>query len=519
MSEPIITKRRKIVFGMAGGLLLSPLASPTQALAAMKGMAMDGMHGEGLDGADYTGARALLPVNAIVSGQPLPKLSPLPNRSRRAGVFRAKLVAAPSRMLLAGGYETNALCYNSSMPGPLVEAYEGDRIEIEFFNRLHERSTVHWHGLAVPADQDGAPEDFIEAGGSRLYHFTLPKGSAGTHWYHPHPHMLTASQVYRGLAGAFIVRAKDDPLQDLPEQHLLISDLRLASDGGIPPNDREDWMNGREGQFVLVNGANRPKVTLSGNQRWRIWNACSARYLRLSLGGVPFTLVGTDGGLLGAPVANQTEILLTPAQRVEIIVQAPAGVETLELVAEPYDRGAMGRLQGLSPRRVLADIEGVEGGKVHTIPEVLRPIAPLENPTAQHSSVFSDYVDTEHNPENIYEHPTDMLFLVNGQEYDIERIDVEAKLGAVEEWTLVNASSMGMQHPFHIHGGHFQVIERSLFGETTPEPFLAWRDTLNLLPGESATIRMRIDEPGKRMFHCHILEHEDLGMMANLLVR
>lgn len=510
-------KRRKIVFGLAGGLLLSPFMDRNQAFA-MGGMSMDGMHGEEADGSGYKGAKTLMPVSAMPSGLPLPKLPVLANRSRKAGVFKAKLVAAPSRMLLVPGFQTEALCYNSTMPGPLIEAYEGDLVEVEFFNRLHERSTVHWHGLAVPSDQDGAPEDFIEAGGKRLYHFTLPKGSAGTHWYHPHPHMITASQVYRGLAGGIIVRAKDDPLQAIPEQNLLISDLRLATDGGIPPNDREDWMNGREGQFVLVNGANQPRISLTGTQRWRIWNASNARYLRLSLGGHPFSLVATDGGLLGAPIENQTEILLTPAQRAEIVVHAPENGQALELVAEPYDRGAMGRLKGLSPRRVLADIDVTPGGKHFEVPAVLRPIEPLENPTGHHTSVFSDFVDTENNPENIYEHPTDMLFLVNGQVYDIERIDVEAKLGAVEEWTLVNASSMGMQHPFHIHGGQFQVIERSLFGEVTPEPYLAWRDTLNLLPGESATIRMRIDEPGKRMFHCHILEHEDLGMMANLMV-
>lgn len=472
----------------------------------------------------YTGSRELAPLQALPTGRPLAPLSRLANHSDQPGRFVSNIVAEPAQVSLIDGHPTTFWCYNGLVPGPLVEAYEGDRVEIEFVNRLPQPSTIHWHGLAVPADQDGAPMDIIEPGGRRLYHYTLPHGSAGTHWFHPHPHLMTAEQVFRGLAGAFIVRAHDDPLQDFPEQHLLISDLKLAADGGIPPNDRMDWMNGREGQFVLVNGQHRPVVTLQGTQRWRIWNACSARYLRLSLDGLPFTLVGTDGGLLGAPLRDLTELLLAPAERIEIVVTPPEDGGRTQLVAEPYDRGAMGPLAGESPRRVLADVHFAADGPVRAVPDALRPIQPLGEPTAQHVASFADFVDMDapHNSPpytgDPYARPTDMLFLVNGQQYDMERVDVTGKLGEIEEWTLINASGMGMDHPFHIHGGHFQVLERTYAGQTTPEPFLAWRDTVNLRAGEIAKIRMRIEEPGLRMFHCHILEHEDLGMMGNLLV-
>lgn len=283
-------------------------------------------------------------------------------------------------------------------------------------------------------------------------------------------------------------------------------------------------MNGREGQFILVNGRRLPRVTLRGTERWRIWNACSARYLRLSLGGMEFTQVGTDGGLLATPRRGLKELLLAPAERAEIVVTAPQGELRSWLIAEPYDRGAIGRLAGASPRRMLADIDMLADENPHAaeaaVPDTLRTIEPLGKPAREHVAAFSDFVDLDAPaPANPFERPTDMMFLLNGQAYDLARVDVESRAGEVQEWTLVNASAMGMDHPFHIHGGHFQVLDRTLDGVTTPEPFLAWRDTINLKATESARIRMRINEPGLRMFHCHILEHEDLGMMGNLLVK
>lgn len=237
-----------------------------------------------------------------------------------------------------------------------------------------------------------------------------------------------------------------------------------------------------------------------------------------------FTQVGTDGGLLATPRRGLKELLLAPAERAEIVVTAPQGELRSWLIAEPYDRGAIGRLAGASPRRMLADIDMLADENPHAaeaaVPDTLRTIEPLGKPAREHVAAFSDFVDLDAPaPANPFERPTDMMFLLNGQAYDLARVDVESRAGEVQEWTLVNASAMGMDHPFHIHGGHFQVLDRTLDGVTTPEPFLAWRDTINLKATESARIRMRINEPGLRMFHCHILEHEDLGMMGNLLVK
>ncbi|MWR77433.1 multicopper oxidase domain-containing protein, partial [Escherichia coli] len=136
--------------------------------------------------------------------------------------------------------ETEFWAYNGQLPGPQIEVFEGDTVEIEFINHLPQPSTVHWHGLDVPNEADGNPMDMVEPQGKKVYRFTLPQGSAGTYWYHPHPHDHVSEQVYKGLAGTFVVKAKNDPLAHLPEQHWVISDLRLNADGTIPANTMLD---------------------------------------------------------------------------------------------------------------------------------------------------------------------------------------------------------------------------------------------------------------------------------------
>lgn len=472
----------------------------------------------------YAGSQKLAADDALPTGQPLPGLQRLANTSGKAGQFRAQITAEPKQVQLLAEHPTTVWLYNGSMPGPLIEVSEGDTVEIDFHNQLDRPSTIHWHGLATPPAQDGNPMDIVKAGASHQYRYTLPKGSAGTYWYHPHPHEETSEQVYRGLAGPMIVRAKSDPLAHLPEQHLVITDLRLADDGNIPPNTRADWnFNGRYGQFVLINGALRPHIQVDGTQRWRIWNACNARHLMLSLGGVPFTLVGTDGGLLEAPQLGVKQILLAPAERVELVVHAPAtGGRHITLLAEPYN--SMGDIRNRTANaRVLASVEFPAQPVQRSVPEKLRAIEPLEDPSAFHTVVFSELTDLEiaraNTIKSIYTPSPARTYVIAGRPYDMKRIDIEVKLDAVEEWEIINQSSMNMDHPFHVHGTQFQVIERVFNGRLTKEPFLAWRDVVNVRSGEVVRIRMVQGFEGMRMFHCHILEHEDLGMMGNLMVR
>lgn len=454
----------------------------------------------------------LAPLDTLPAGAPLGALTRLANTSSQPGLFRATLRAAPVRVPLIAAGQTEFWAYNDGLPGPLIEVTEGDTVEILFENRLPRATTIHWHGLPIPPEQDGNPQDPVPPGGQRRYRFTLPVGSAGTYWYHPHPHDDTPEQVYRGLAGAFVVRAKADPLAGIPERHLLISDLKLARDGSIAPNDANDEMNGREGQFVLVNGQHRPVLGFdgAGRERWRVWNATSARYLRLTLPGATLTLVGTEGGLLEKPVTGLTEVLLAPAQRVELIVDACATGGVVELVAAPYARGKMGDVAPDQPVRLL----GVDFGRARTtapapLPATLARIGELGKPRARKRVVFGEQMSMAGGQHS-------MAFLINGRVFDMNRIDLVSRANQVELWEIVNEADM--DHPFHIHGTQFQVVARVQGGKTVKEPYRAWHDTINVKPGETVRIKLVQQFKGIRMFHCHILEHEGAGMMGQLKV-
>lgn len=454
----------------------------------------------------------LAAVEALPAGAALRDLVKLANVSGQAGLFRATLSAAPVTVPLLAGAPTEFWAYNGSLPGPLIEVMEGDTVEINFENRLPQATTVHWHGLPVPAEQDGNPHDPVAPGDKRLYRFTLPLGSAGTYWYHPHPHGTTPEQVYRGLAGVFIVRAKADPLKDVPERLLVISDLKLGADGRIAPNDANDEMNGREGQFALVNAQRQPVLPFDrgGRERWRIWNASSARYLRLVLPGSGLTLVGTDGGLLERPVKGLTELLLAPAQRAELIVDAGSNQGRVELVAAPYERGKMGMVPEEKALSLLSvDFSQVEGAAPKPLPARLARIDELGRPAAKKRVVFSEEMSMAGGKH-------EMKFLVNGKLFDMKRIDLVSKINQVELWEIVNEADM--DHPLHIHGTQFQVTEREMDGKVRPEPYRAWRDTVNVKSGETVRFKLVQKFKGLRMFHCHILEHEGAGMMGQLKV-
>lgn len=454
----------------------------------------------------------LAAVEALAAGAALRDLVKLANVSGQAGLFRATLSAAPVTVPLLAGAPTEFWAYNGSLPGPLIEVMEGDTVEINFENHLSQATTVHWHGLPVPAEQDGNPHDPVAPGGKRLYRFTLPVGSAGTYWYHPHPHLTTPEQVYRGLAGVFIVRAKADPLQHIAERLLVISDLKLGADRRIAPNDANDEMNGREGQFAMVNAQRQPVLAFdrSGRERWRVWNASSARYLRLTLPGTALTLVGTDGGLLERPVAGLAEVLLAPAQRAEIIVDAGRNKGRVELVAAPYNRGKMGGVPAEQALPLLTvDFGRGASASGKALPAVLRRIDDLGSPVAKKRVVFSENMSMAGGKHS-------MQFLVNGKSFDMKRIDLVSKTNQVELWEIANESDM--DHPFHIHGTQFQVIEREVNGRVTPAPYRAWHDTVNVKSGETVRLKMVQQFKGIRMFHCHVLEHEGAGMMGQLQV-
>ncbi|QBQ96852.1 multicopper oxidase family protein [Paraburkholderia pallida] len=537
-------KRRTFLSGALSAATASLFARPLWAQES--GHAMHGMSGMGemgaMSGAMMHAQAPLAAADALPAGAPLAALRTLENESREAGHFRATLIARPvARPLLAGQAPTTFWQYDAGTAGqgdetgpgigPMIDVREGDTVEIRFVNRLPQPSTIHWHGLPVPPDQDGNPMNLVAPGAERVYRFTLPEGSAGTYWYHPHPHMLASEQVFRGLAGPIVVRAADDPLAAWPERHLFVSDLKLAADGTIPANGMMDWMNGREGQFALVNGAREARIEVVRDERWRVWNGCSARYVQLAFDdGRAFAHIGTDGGLLAAPREGVTSLLLAPGERAELIVRAGRSASRARLMAAQYDRRKMAMSHGSLPPTLtvaLAQVQFAPRGEAPmlALPAQLRALAPLApggSPAAslpQKSVVFSEAMDMHamHQPgASKSGMPQGMQFMINGETYDPARITLTSRRGEVEQWTIANHTDM--DHPFHLHGTQFQVLSRETGGVRADEPYLAWRDTVNVQPGESVRIATVQHAAGERMFHCHILEHEDLGMMGTLRV-
>jgi FtsP/CotA-like multicopper oxidase with cupredoxin domain len=390
----------------------------------------------------------------------------------------------------------------------VLEFREGDRVRVRFRNDLPETTTVHWHGMHLPFPSDGSPFHPVAPGEEYEYAFTVRPGTAGTYWYHPHPDHRTGRQVARGLYGGIIVRAADDPLPAMTERLLVLSDNRFLDDGSLDLPDphshqgRVDFENGREGSVLFVNGKVMPTLSIrSGEvQRWRVVNASAGRFYRLSIPGHRLLHVGSDGGLFERPV-EVDELLLATAERAEFLVRgtgAPGSVVTVQSL--PYDRYIpQTRPQDWDQPRDLLALRYEDAPPVAppALPTVLRPIPALDpaQATATRTMVMSQG-------------------FINGLLMDMQRIDVSAPLGATEIWQIENV--VGMDHPFHLHGFQFQVLDR----DGVPEPFRSWKDTVNVPKHQTVRFIVRYDNfPGMWMFHCHILDHEDHGMMGVLEVR
>ena len=473
----------------------------------MHGMAgMPGMHGmEGLSG---TAKR----IKVIPEGEKLRDLPKLANLSTMPSRFEARITAGAGSVEFVPGKSTAILGYNGSTPGPMIEVTEGDAVSIDFENMIgNQDSTIHWHGLLVPPDQDGNPMNPVRSGSARKYDFTLQADNVGPFWYHPHPHGITAEQTYMGLAAPFIVRPKSNPLPaELAETTLFITSLSLLESGAIAPNTMLDLMNGREGDHVLVNGQKNPMLTVApgSSRRFRLYNATNGRYLRLAIPGHRLTLIGTDGGFIAAPIPGLNEITLAPAERAEVVVDFQSSAGRVVLQDLSIERGWMGPGKPpLATRTVLTiDVSGPPQKPV-PLPGQLRRISALGPHVNSKTLAFGEKMSMAGGGMA-------MEFLINNRAFDMTRVDLTSRVNDVELWEIVNPTDM--DHPLHLHGTQFQIFERERNGQKSKEPYVAWKDTVNVARGETVRFKVKQEMVGRRMYHCHILEHEQQGMMGLL---
>ena len=396
---------------------------------------------------------------------------------------------------IASGATFKAWGFNGEVPGPTIKARVGDVLEVRLTNRLPEATSIHWHGLRVPAPMDGTDmvQRPIEPGEKFTYRFKLL--DAGTFWYHPHTNETV--QMERGLYGALIVRGDDEPVLD-GDQVLVFDDLKLDRRGELAKfGGLVQWHDGREGDARLVNGKVEPDLAIAAGQmeRWRIVNASSARYVRLSIGGAPFQILGTDGGLLEAPVAA-TEVLLAPADRVDIAVGPFEEGEELAVESLAYWRTTIKRRK--TERFATLHVGPAKPSRA-VIPDRLRTITPLAPASATPTRTVDFGIK--------YSLRRGMDFVVNKE---LHHQDQPVKVGELQVWDVVNSTLM--DHPFHLHGFFFQVL--AVNGK--PPAFVSWEVVVNLPPKSTTRIAwIPDDRPGSWMYHCHILEHHSAGMMGH----
>lgn len=390
--------------------------------------------------------------------------------------------------------------------GPTLRASRGEEVLVNVHNGLNEETTVHWHGMHLPPAMDGGPHTPVPAGGTWSPQWRVDQPAA-TLWYHPHPHGRTADHVYRGLAGLFLI---DDPATDVAElpHRYGVDDIPVVVQDKNFDGNRLDFSEslfgmGILGTSIVVNGTLAPYQEVTTERvRLRLLNASNARVYQFAFAdGRDFALVGTDGGLLPAPVSTD-RIMLSPGERAEIVVTVRPG-ERAVLRSDPPALGTpLGRLFG-----------GADGFDVLELRAA---------PTLEPSPAVPDrLVDVPPVPVGAAEQTRTVRLgdrTINDKYMDMSRIDATLAPGAVEVWRVRNDD--GKPHNLHLHGVSFQVT--SVDGTTPPAHLRGWKDTVYVAPERNYEIAIQFptytDPTIPYMYHCHVLYHEDSGMMAQFLV-
>jgi len=447
--------------------------------------------------------------------------------------------------------------YNGNLLGPALQLRQGKAVTVEIRNRLAEETTVHWHGLEVPGEVDGGPQGIIPAGGAREVTFT-PDQRAATCWFHPHQHGKTGHQVAMGLAGLVLIEDNESRMLRLPKQWgiddvpVIVQDKRLAADGQI--DYQLDVMSAAVGWFgetLLANGAVYPQhAAPRGWLRLRLLNGCNARTLNFALSdGRRMYVIASDGGHLAEPVAV-TELPVLTGERFEVLVDISDG-KPVDLVTLPVSQMGMALPPFDQPHSVLR-IQPLRVTASGMLPDTLVNVPALPDLTGLTQRTFHLSMDPMLDMMGMQAlkdkygdkamtgmHHGDMMGhmnmnmdhgghggefdfhsanRINGKAFDMHNPLFAASKGQYERWVISGEGDM-MQHPFHIHGTQFRILSEN--GKPPAAHRSGWKDTVNVYGARSEVlVKFDHDAPKEHayMAHCHLLEHEDTGMMMGFTV-
>lgn len=482
----MLTRREMLRFGLLGG---AATVLPLQRLVAHAGPAA---HSSSFSfGGVSSGSPAVVPFQAALPIPPV--LRPV---SSDASTDYYEITMRPAQVQVLPGLTTTIWGYNGLYPGPTIRARQGRQVVVRQISQVDFNTAIHLHGAKVAPEHDGHPVDVIPPGGYRDY--VYPNGQRGaTLWYHDHANHITGPNVYRGLAGLYLLEDEDEAALNLPtgeyDVPLVIQDRLFNTDGSL---SYPDMVHGFIGDTILVNGAPHPHFTVARRKyRLRLLNASNSREYNLTLTpGLPLVQVATDGGLVPSPVPRST-IRVAPAERVEVVVDfsaLPLGSQVV--LGDSFEQGRLAQVLRFDVSRNAADTS--------TVPASLLPLETLgrANLTRNFDLSFDE---------------RKVMWVINGKGFDPKRVDASPILGSTEIWQFTNLSPF--MHPMHLHLVQFQVLDRQ--GQAPPAHEIGWKDTVAVQGFERVRVLVKFTGfTGRYVFHCHRLEHEDRDMMGQFRV-
>ena len=390
------------------------------------------------------------------------------------------------------------------VPGPALEAHVGDQVIVHYRNDLAVNTTVHWHGLQLPNASDGTPSSQMVVPPAGTFTYSFVAQDAGTFWYHPH--VEADVLIEKGLYGPVRILSADEPAASA-DRIFVLDDVKLTADGQFSAiTDALDVMLGRQGNVLLVNGMVRPSVSVKAQtrERWRFINTANGRYFNLTLGGRPFWVIGWDGGLLPRPYVT-TSLVIAPGERYEVLVKFAASDAHQSLVLQTvhYDRGH--DIPDPGPLDLLAvRVAGVGSD----------PPADMDAPFTVPTWTPLPVVETT--PVRKFELKEEEgkafpRFFINDEAFP-HNTPITGTEGEIAIWEIHNETEM--DHPFHLHGMFFQVLDLN----GIPPLQQGHKDTINVPQKSKLRFAVKYGPTGNWMYHCHILEHAERGMMGELRI-